>query len=100
MIQGNLQGKAYYATATGYFCVSSGPAQIIGVLVHGSATGGFQIFTSNTATAATAICGVVSASGYARFIDMPLDVHAGFCVRNVPSLDPKLTLFWVPMATS
>lgn len=96
-------GVATYLTATGYQCITSGASQIIGVLVHSSATGGFQVFSSNTATASTAISGVVyraiatgGTANAAIYFPFPADMQTGFCIRNIPSLDPKLTLFWAP----
>jgi hypothetical protein len=96
-------GTPVYLTATGYVCITSGPACLIGVLVQSSATGGFQVFSSNTATASTAVSGVVyraiATGGTANagiFFDFPADFPTGFCIRNIPSLDPKLTLFWSP----
>lgn len=100
-------GVATYLTATGYQCIASGPSQIIGVLVQSSATGGFQIFASNTATSSTAISGVVyraiatgGTANAAIYFPFPADMPTGFCIRNAPSADPKLTLFWSPSPPS
>lgn len=100
--------KATYLSATGYSCITSGPAAIGGVLVQASATGAFELFTSSTATSSTAITGVVrafSTSGSvtvqsAVIFQFPaIDCPTGFCVRVSPSADPKLTIFWVPMGS-
>lgn len=91
-------GTATYSTATGYSCITSGPATVYGVLVHGSSSCGFQLFSSSTATAATAVCAPVSASSKAVYFPIQTEFPTGFCLRNVPSLDPKLTLFWSPTA--
>lgn len=100
-------GVPTYVTATGYSCITSAAAVLYGVLVHGTATCGFQLFSSNTATASTAITGSVWAYGTTGatvnqgvFFDTPAQLPAGFCIRNLPALDPKLTLFWAPAGTT
>lgn len=100
-------GAASYVTTTGYSCITSGPAAIFSILVHGSATGGFQLFSGNTATASAAITGNVWAYGTTgatvnQGVIFPLGAQlpTGFCIRNLPSLDPKLTIFWAPLGTS
>jgi hypothetical protein len=100
-------GVATYVTATGYQCITSGSAKILGVLVHSSATGGFQMFSSSTATAATALSGIVyraiatgGTANAAIYFPFPWDTQNGFCIRNIPSADPKLTLFWIPGSTA
>ena len=99
----NLEvGTPTYVTATGYQCITSAPAAILGVLVQATATGGFQLFSSNTATAATAISGPVyraiatgGTANSAIYFPFPAHMPTGFCLRNLPADDPKLTLFWV-----
>lgn len=100
---------ATYVTATGYSCITSGPAAISAVLVQASATGAFELFASSTATGSTAITGVVraySTTGSATvqsavLFEFPaIDCPAGICIRNNPSADPKLTIFWRPMGSA
>lgn len=91
---------ATYSTATGYSCLTSGPAMIGSILVHSSATGGFQLFTSSTATAASAITAPVSGSGYAKLFELNVNSPTGFCYRNLPAADPKLTIFWRPTGST
>ena len=96
--------KATYLTATGYLAITSGPSVIGSIVVQASSTGGFELFTTSTATASTAITGVVRAfsttaattQGAVNF-PLQIDCPTGFCIRVSPSLDPKLTLFWRPV---
>jgi len=98
-------GTPAYVTVTGYQCITSAGAEIYGVLVHGTGTGGFQLFSSNTATAATAVTGPVwtyatvggATVNSAVYYPLAATFPAGFCVRQLPSADPKLTLFWRPV---
>lgn len=91
------------SAATGYTCITSAPAAVYGVLVKSTGTGGFQLFASNTATGSTAITGVIGFSTQAGstintplYFPTPLLLPTGFCLRNLPGLDPDLTLFWSP----
>ena len=98
-------GTPYYATATGYVCVTSADAAIIGVLFAGTGTGTLEIFSGVTATAASAIGGVIRAyvtatgatANAAVFMPFPAVFNDGFCVRVGPSADPRLTIFWSPV---
>ena len=97
-------GTPYYGTATGYVCVTSADAAIIGVLFQGTGTGTLEIFRGVTATAASAI-GVVRAyltaagatANSAVWYPFPAVLNDGFCIRVGPSADPRLTLFWSPV---
>ena len=105
MDQITQSARAKYVSATGYSCITSGGAALIGVLCQGSATCGFQIFTGNTATGSTAISGLVRAyvttaatAQQAVWFPFPADLPTGFCVYNQDTLDPKITLFWQPLS--
>lgn len=96
----------YYATATGAVCLTSSNAAIFGVLFQGSATGSVQIWQGVTATGAGAISGVIRAyattgaatANAAAWYPFPAYCSGGICINVGASLDPKLTLFWSPLA--
>ena len=101
-IVGTNVGTSTYVVASGFSCITSGPAELYGVLLKATATGTFQIFSSNTATASTAICGVIgyttqagTTANMALYFPFPRDFPAGFCVSVIGS-DPSTTLFWNP----
>lgn len=106
MYNANLIGVATTrTTATGYRAITSGNANIIGILCASSATatGGCQLFAaqatvSGTTSGGTAISPLlVFASGsVAQFIQVPMYASGGFAINIGAAANPDITLFWNP----
>lgn len=103
-VSSNL-GVPTYVTATGYSCITSGAAELFGVLCHGTGTASYALYSSNTATSSTAVTGQVTVyatvagatANSAVLHNLSIAFPTGFCFRVGPSADPKITLFWRPM---
>lgn len=97
-------GTSTWLTATGTVCITSAPAQLYGVLCHGTGTGGFQVFASVSGTTTNALSGPVWAYATvtgatvnaAVYFPFARDFPNGFSITSLPSADPKLTIFWSP----
>jgi hypothetical protein len=102
----NELGYATRLNATGNTVITSGPCSILGIASYGSATAGFQFFTGVTAsvsmTPVITICATASAvaAGLSPlFFRFPCYVSGnGLTVGVLGSLDPNLTLFWLPIS--
>jgi hypothetical protein len=101
--------EAGYGTrlsATGASVITSGPCTIIGVASYGSATAGIQFFAGTTASASMtptitfcATASAVAAGLSPMFFRFPAVVSGnGLTVTVLGSLDPNLTLFWLPIS--
>lgn len=96
-------GTPRYFTVAGATCVTSSPAQIVGILFHGTSTGEIQIWAGVTATT-NPISGAITAfttsqSTLNSFVYCPFPAYCsgGFSVNIIGSNDPKITLFWNPV---
>ncbi len=98
MYESNMIGKATRVTGAGYTTITSGNANVIGILCCASATttGGSQLF--HGVTASTSACGlIVFASGSAaQYVPLPAYCSGGITLFNGVADNPDVTLFWNP----
>ena len=98
MYNANLVGTATRVTGTGKSTITSGNANLIGVLCCGSATttGGVQFFHGVTASSsATGLIVFASGSG-GQFVHVPAYLSGGITINVGAAANPDLTLFWNP----
>lgn len=98
MYQASMIGVPTRATGTGLRTITSGNANVIGVLCAGSATttGGIQLY--HGVTASSSACGiVVFASGSAaQYVQLPVYCSGGITMNVGAAENPDITLFWNP----
>lgn len=96
-------GVGKLIAVAGATCVTSVNSQIIGVLVHGSATNNVQLWAGTTATGAGVLSGIIrtptAAVSAAEAVYFPFPAYAsgGITINVGASNDPSITLFWVPL---
>ena len=106
-----ISNPAAYGTrlnATGYTCITSAQAQIVGIASYGSATAGIQFFAGLTCSASATPMITFSATTSAiagglspMYFAFPMMCSGtGLTVSVLASLDPNITLFWLPVSGS
>ena len=96
-------GVGKNVAVAGATCVTSVNAQIIGVLLHSSATANVQLWAGTTATGAGILSGVIRqttgavSAAPALYVPFPAYASGGITVNIGASNDPNITLFWVPV---
>jgi hypothetical protein len=106
-----LSNPSAYGTrlnATGYTCITSAQAQIIGIASYGSATAGIQFFAGLTCSTSmtpmitfSATTSAVAGGLSPMYFAFPMMCSgSGLTVGLLASADPNLTLFWLPIAGS
>ena len=96
-------GTATRVVTSGLSTITSGNAQLIGILFTGTGTGTCQLY--HGVTASVSVCGIVRAyltviAAYANsplFIRVPAYCSGGITVNIGASADPDVTLYWNPM---
>ena len=96
-------GQATRFTATGISVVTSGAAQVMGVLFNCSTSGAIQLFAGVTASvsASPVIKLNATATSISTFVRYPAMVSGlGLTVQIPANSDPDITLFWNPLSTA
>lgn len=98
MFVSNQVGVATRVTGTGTVCITSGNANLIGVLCCASATatGGIKIY--HGVTASSSVCGLIvfPSGSAATYIPVPAYCSGGITVDLGAADNPDVTLFWNP----
>jgi hypothetical protein len=95
-------GNATRLSATGLSTITSGNAQLIGVLFTGTGTGTVQLY--HGVTASVSVCGIIRAYttvtgatvNQAVFFRVPAYCSGGITANVGASADPDITLYWNP----
>lgn len=102
-VPSNEFGTASRVVATGLSTITSGNAQVIGILFTGTGTGICQLY--HGVTASVSVCGIlrayVTVAGVTVnqpvFHRVPAYCSGGITVNIGASADPDVTIYWNPM---
>lgn len=93
-------------TTSGLTTITSGRASLVGVMFCGSGTGRLQVFHGVTASTPATVTvhayrtsnNVGGTSNTALYFPLAGEVSGGMTVDLQANSDPRLMLYWVPMA--